>query len=143
MMSALILVQLAMAPAQSLQSYDPPPAEAWEQSLMLRCGNTTLQIAGYGAARPLNRAVQIRVNGRPLAGAGAEALRRDLSNRRAAYRLAGRCPRQRSSIALIIHRGEQEAGVVHYSVGSGLIVNGRLDNYRGVQPANAESFWFR
>ena len=141
LISSLALHSVAQGPI--VPSYDPPPAQAWEQSLLLRCGGTTLRVAGYGAARPLNRPVTITVDGRPLRGTGVAALRRDLSNRRAAYRLAGRCPRQRSSIALFLYAGEQTGGVVSYSAGQALIVNGALRNYSGLEPANSETFWFR
>lgn len=135
---------LAVQAAPVIRSYDPPPADFWEQSVLFKCGRATLQLSGFGPARPLGRPAKVRFNGRPLRGSGAELLLRDLSSPRAVYRLSARCPKAKGNIALIINSGEKLSdGAVVYRSGSALIKSESLDEYAGLQAADAESFWFR
>ena len=133
----------AAAQGPIISSYDPPPAQVWEQSLRLACGRTTLRIAGYGVSRPHGRPVAITVDGRPLTGAAVESLRRDLSGQHAVYRLGGLCPRDAGRIALVIQIGERTGTGPEYRTASAMIVGGRLQAYTGLAPTEASGFWFR
>ncbi|HEX5184520.1 MAG TPA: hypothetical protein VFW19_15395 [Allosphingosinicella sp.] len=137
---------LANGPAQrpAIVSREPAPPTRWTQSVAFRCPSDSLRISGYGASRPSGMLARILFNGRPLRGAGANALRTDLSHPRAVYRLAARCSRTGSGIGLAIHRGEKgEDGKMTYRAGSVLLTGPRLDDYRGLEPSDSDSFWFR
>jgi len=139
-----ILLAGAQAPAPQINNYDPPGAEGWEQAAEFRCGGTTLRVEGYGMAKPSAGSAAVTIDRVDLEGAAANALRKDLSNRRAVYRLGARCPKESSSIALVIVSGEKtEGGEVAYRSGAALIKGNRIQSYTGLQEAAADGFWFR
>lgn len=134
-----LIVVAASMPA--LVTHEPVVPKHWTQSVEFGCPHQTLRIIGYGASRP--ESAQILLNGRPLQGPGADALRRDLSNRRAAYRIYARCTQGEPGIELVMYTGEKRADEVTYRSGAVLIVGNRLDQYRGLDKSDADSFWFR
>lgn len=139
-----LVAALLLNPNPVIMSYHPPSAHGWQQAVVFRCSRTTLRVTGYGASKPMTGVAAITVNGAILEGAAVDALRRDLSNRRAAYRLGARCPRDSNSISLFIVSGEKlEAGEVAYRSAAALIRGNRLASYTGLQEAGADDFWFR
>lgn len=140
-----LVITLALAVQDPvISNYDPPAADEWEQSVQFKCRASTLRIAGYGAARPLDRATEVTVDGRPLGGAQADAMRKDLSVREAAYRLAASCDRRSGAFDLFIYSGAKlENGRIVFKSGSGTIKGGQLDRYTGLQESDVETFWFR
>jgi hypothetical protein len=138
-----LLAALLLNPNPVILNFDAPTAEGWEQTVVYRCGTTTLRVTGYGASKPFAGVAAITVNGALLEGDAADALRRDLSNRRAVYRLGARCPREPDSISLIINRGERtEAGGVAYWSASALITGHRVMFYTGLRQSTDDAFWF-
>jgi hypothetical protein len=139
-----LIAALMLNPNPVVMGYNPPSAEGWEQTVVFRCGGTSLRVSGYGASKPLTGVASITVNDVALEGAAVEALRRDLSKRRAAYRLGARCPRESNSISLFIVSGEKlQAGDVAYWSAVASIRGERLQSYSGLQEAGPDSFWFR
>ncbi len=138
----MFLFWLTMAQAPVVMSYHPPAAEGWHQSQRFRCGKTELRIEGIALSKPLQGAA-IFVNDRPLRGESVTALRRDLSNSRAVYRLGAVCLQTSGSFQLYIDTGEKpHTGDVIFKKGVAYINNDELKMYR-TELSNSESFWFR
>lgn len=141
---------LVSAPPERLTVREPTLPDAWVQTFEVRCGSERLRIANYGARLPYpGRGPLISSNGRPLRGLRVDALRRDLSARRAAYRLTGQCLPERGGIWLVIVSGEITypveggEGQMRYLAGSAIIRRGRLLEYHPLLPTTEEGFWFR
>lgn len=140
----LILIGLAASNPPVVMSREPRLPADWEQTVSFQCGDQTVRISGYGAARPIDRAVVITINGQPASGGQMESLRRDLGHRRAAYRITGLCPQSQGQVAIVVSMGEKpRIGEVTYHSGSATFLNGRIVEYSGLSPSDAESFWFR
>jgi hypothetical protein len=123
---------------------EPRAADRWTQQVEFKCAGDSLRIVGFGTSRPAGGTARVMFNGRPLTGAGADALRRDLSSARAVYRLTARCSYDRRGFGLAIYVGEKPvSGPVSYRVGAVFIQGPRLEHYDGLAPADADSFWFR
>jgi len=123
---------------------EPVPASPMTHTFEAACPGTRLRISGHGIARPLSRRVQIETNGRAVGGPLTMRMARDLSHRRAVYRLVALCGQDDHELQLQIYVGEtDEHGIVHYWAGSAGFLNGRLLAYRDLEPATAETFWFR
>jgi hypothetical protein len=133
---------------QMLNVREPTLPDAWVQSFEVRCGRDRLRIRGYGPHLP-NRSAGpvVEWNGRPIQA--AQALRRNLSNQNAAYRLSGQCLPDRGGIWLRFYLGEmtypaeRQPGEMRYSAGSATIRRGRIERYNELQPATERTFWFR
>lgn len=138
-----ILVALMVQPGPVIAPRHPHAASPWVQSVRASCRRDVLTIDGYGGGRPLDRVPTLRVNGRPVTGGAVGQLVDDLSNKRAAYRLAILCG-DAGEMGLRISEGEQLLdGPVRYRSGAAFIRGNRLQSYTGLQDANADSFWFR
>ncbi|HEX8191463.1 MAG TPA: hypothetical protein VF552_01050, partial [Allosphingosinicella sp.] len=116
----------------------------------VRCGADRLRIRGYGAKLPGRRGgPTIEANGAQIGGSLADALRRDLSNQRAAYRLTGQCLPANGGISLSIYSGEmtypgeRPPGRMEYHAGMATVSRGRIAVYSGLEASNEETFWFR
>lgn len=137
---------LAFQSAESgpaIYNYDPPVADEWEQSVVFRCGLSTLRISGYGPARPLHRPVKITFDGEQVTGDRLPLLLTDLKRPRARYHIGAVCGRD-GRFGLRIYTGEKsEAGDVLFHVGSAAVRDGVLLSYEGLESANADDFWFR
>jgi len=126
-----------------VMSYNPPPADEWQQSIVFRCGNTTLRIEGFAPAKPTDRAA-LYVNGQPLKSKSADALQRDLSSLTAVYRLGAKCPKGDGAINLFISTGEKlVSGSMIFKSGVAFIRDGDVKQYRILEQVDAEAFWFR
>ena len=135
---------LLIAQAISIGGPEPRAASQWVQTTQATCGTKVIRVTGYGAAMPLDRRVSISLNGRPAIGPRMAQLLKDLSSRRAAYRLVFPCTRGRPEITVQIIRGEKLAnGTVEYHSGAATFRGNRLVLYAGLKEANAETFWFR
>ena len=138
------LVLSAPPPEVSVTSVHARGPEQYELRLRQRCGSERLEIRGFGPAAPENAVARIRVNGRPLRGEAADELRRDLSNRRAVYRVVAVCTRGRPGMWLILHSGESlVSGEVRFLSGRARIMNGVVIEYSGLEEITADGFWFR
>lgn len=125
-----------------VMSYRPLAAEGWHQSQRFRCGKTELRIEGIALSKPIQGAA-IFVNDRPLRGESVGALKRDLSNPRAVYRLGAVCTRPSGSFQLYIDTGEKpHTGDVIFKKGVANIKNDELKVYH-TERSNSDSFWFR
>jgi hypothetical protein len=145
-MSPLLLAAAALgtaAPDPALVSVEPRPARRWEQSVTLSCGSSRYRIAGYGVVYPDEMPARVSVDGRPVRGAPAELLRRDLSMRGAAYRIAGLCGRGSSDLDLLVYRGIATGGSVTYHSGAARITSRGEVIYTGLEPSDAQTYWFR
>lgn len=144
-MSLLYLSVLALASAQRLPvAVEPLPPLTWQQQSAFSCPHMTLRVGGYSTARPPDRPVEILVDGRSLRGARVEALRHDLASRAAVYRLGVLCAHDEASLNLFIHTGERvENGEIVFRTGVAFIRDGALLEYNGLEPTDADSFWFR
>lgn len=151
-MTPLLPTLAALALTQELvTSREPTMPEEWVQTFEVRCGSERLRVTGYGARLPWPGAgASVTSNGRPLRGEQADGLRRDLAaQRRAAYRLTGRCLPDRGGITFryvtgeITYPVEGGEGVMRYQVGSATIRRGRIVDYRALQPTTERTFWFR
>ena len=122
---------------------EPRAASPWEQSVKARCGRSTVEISGYGAAKPLDRKATVRINGRGVEGSGRAQLLTDLANRRAAYRIAILCGGSQD-FTIRVHVGEKQIdGNVRYWSGAVFLKGNRLVTYTGLQEGDESSFWFR
>lgn len=123
---------------------EPRPAQPWLQTVTLSCGRATYRISGFGAAYPATTPVTITVDRRPIHGAAAAALGRDLAQRGAAYRISGLCARDSDHIELLIYRGLAAPGApVSFHVGAAWLSPRGEIVYHGMEEADAETFWFR
>ena len=137
------LLALLLQPDPVLMGREPRAASPWVQSVRANCGDTVLEISGYGAARPLDGVADIHIDGRAVTGPGVEPLRTDLSSRSAAYRLAIRCG-DPGEIWVHISEGEKQPdGTVRFRFAAASIKDGRLRSYSGFQEGDADDFWFR
>ncbi len=117
-------------------------ADPWTQSVRATCGPDTLEITGYGAGRPLDREAEIRMNGRPVAGAGVARMAADLSFGRAVYRFQMLCGR--AGFDILVNRGEAQIDEpVRYETARATFQGGELVFYSGMEAAGPEGFWFR
>jgi hypothetical protein len=117
-------------------------AEPWTQIVRATCGSSTLEIAGYGVARPQNRQPALLVDGTPLAGDTSEWLS-DLAHQSAVYRFEILC-QQSGAISVRMNRGQKEQdGSTRYLVGEATVLGSRLVRYRPLEPATEDTFWFR
>lgn len=140
----MLLSLLILQPNPVILNYDPPPADSWVQSVDFQCGRSTLRVAGYGAAYPVNRPVRITVDGLAITGSKVAALKADLSSRRAVFRLGVRCSKQTGEIGLVIDSGEKAAdGQMRFRNGIATIRGRALVSYSGLEESNADTFWFR
>ena len=142
---ALAIAQNPVSPSQvpTVTVREPRPATSWVQSVRANCGRNTLTVAGYGVASPLERAPQVLVGRRTLAGKSVARLLGDLSNRRAVYPLRILCDRD-GAMTLRINEGEkQRGGGVRYRSGAAFMKGNLLVSYTGLEEADEESFWFR
>lgn len=140
----MLIVVLGLAQLPLLVSREPTPASPMMQSFEAACPGTRLRISGHGLARPGHRRVRLEINGQLAQGPLAEQMTRDLSNMRAVYRLVGLCDPAGHSLQLQIWAGEGNGdGTVRYSMASAGLHAGRLLAYGGLQPIDAEAFWFR
>jgi hypothetical protein len=127
-----------------IRTVEPRAPAQYRLTLRQNCRGHRLEIDGYGLSRPTGGAARIRVNGRPLQGEGVARLQADLSNPAALYRLVGVCVRGERGTDIRINRGERLRGAgVEYRAGRATIVGTRLVSYTGLEPADADSFWFR
>ncbi|WP_395946042.1 hypothetical protein [Brevundimonas sp.] len=118
------------------------PAEPWTQSVRATCGSSTLEIVGYGAARPLGRPPVILFDGAPLAGDTREWLS-ELAQPSAVYRFELLC-QHTGAIYVRMNRGQkQQDGSTDYLVGDATVLAGRLVRHRPLEAANEDTFWFR
>jgi hypothetical protein len=136
--------------AQVVSVREPTLPDQWVQTFEVRCGSDRLRIVGYGALLPYpGRGPEIASNGRPVRGEQAAGLRRDLSNRRAAYRLTGQCLPGGGGIWLRFYAGEMTypiegaEGRMRYQAGAATIRRGRIVDYQPLQPATERTYWFR
>lgn len=117
-------------------------AEPWTQMVRATCGSSTLEIVGYGVARPQNRQPALLIDGTPLAGDTSEWLS-DLAHQSAVYRFEILC-QQSDAIYVRTNRGEkQQDGSTRYLVGEANVLGGRLVRYRPLELATEDTFWFR
>ena len=117
-------------------------ADPWTQSVRATCGRDTLEITGYGAGRPSDREAEIRMNGRPVAGAGVARMAADLSFGRAVYRFQMLCGR--TGFDILVNRGEAQIDEpVRYETARAIFQGGDLVSYSGMEAAGPEGFWFR
>lgn len=138
-----ILMAIFLQPNPVIAGQEPKAASPWVQSVEAKCGEDVLRISGYGAAKPLDRVAELRVNGTPVTGVGAEQIQADLSNRRAAYRLEITCGHP-GQIFVRISQGLREAdGTNRFRFSGAAIKDGRLRTYTGFQYGEADDFWFR
>jgi hypothetical protein len=137
------LMAASFQPDPEIMVREPTAASPWVQSVDAKCGNDLLQISGYGAASPLNKVAQLRVNGTPVAGDSVKQMQADLSERRAAYRLEITCG-EAGVIFVRISQGLKEAdGATRFRFSAAALSNGRLRSYTGFQEGTADDFWFR
>ncbi|WP_137864155.1 MULTISPECIES: hypothetical protein [unclassified Sphingomonas] len=142
MMTELLLGAIGIF-GQSVVSHEPTQPESWEQGVEFRCGKDLLRISGYGAAAPLDRPVQLKLNGRSLSLATTRQLRQDLASRRAVYRLTARCPRGGGITMLYWVAEKQVSGEINYSGGMARFGKGALASYSGLSKSNIDGFMFR
>jgi hypothetical protein len=141
MLQIISLLLISQNPV--IMTREPTAASPWVQSVQAGCGDSTLSIEGYGAARPEDRAARVMVDGQAVTGDAAPRLLEDLSNRRAAYRFEILCGRA-GDFTIRLHEGEgQPGGTVRYRTANAVIRNGRLESYSGHAPSDEASFWFR
>lgn len=145
-----VFAALAAAAPGDVTVREPTLPDSWVQTFEVRCGTERLRVANYGARMPYPGAGPIITsNGRPVRGPQIEALRRDLSNQRAAYRLTGQCLPDREGIWFRIYRGEmtypgeRPPGLRVFHSGAAIIRRGRIERYRGLEATTEENFWFR
>jgi hypothetical protein len=147
----LLLAAATLTPRpETLTVREPTLPDSWVQTFEVRCGSERLRITNYGARLPYpGRGPTITSNGRPVRGGQLDGLRRDLSTRRAAYRLTGQCLPERGGIWLRIVSGEITypveggEGEMRYLAGSATIRHGRILEYHPLEPATERTFWFR
>lgn len=119
------------------------PASPWNQAVAASCGATKVEILGHGGGRPLARQAQVRVNGKPLSGPGADTLIADLSRPSAVYRIEVLCPTN-GDVRLRIATGEaQPDGEVKFRVGSATLRGDQLVEHSALAPAGPQDFWYR
>lgn len=153
MLGPIVLATAAAAFAsaqEAVTSREPTMPDEWVQTFEVRCRSERLRVAGYGARRPWpGTGPTIVSNGRSLRSEQADGLRRDLSERSAAYRLTGRCLQDGGGIIFryvtgeITYPVEGGEGVMRYQVGSAIFRRGRIVDYRTLRPTTERTFWFR
>lgn len=143
LIAALTFSQESQATADIvIRTSEPRIADPWTQSVRATCGPDTLEIRGYGAGRPLDREAEIRMNGRPVAGADVARIAADLSSGRAVYRFQMRCGR--AGFDILVNRGEAQIDEpVRYETARAVFQDGELVSYSGMEAAGPEGFWFR
>lgn len=140
-LSFLVASLLAQVPV--VMSGRDSPASPWVQSVQASCGSNVLTVAGYGAARPLDRRPRVLVGRRSVTGPAVRQLLDDLATRGAVYRLTILCD-ARGGTELRIDEGmKQRGGGVHYRSGVAFIKGKLLVSYTGLEEADADTFWFR
>lgn len=125
-----------------LVAREASPPDRFVQALSIGCGRETLHVGGFGHVRPQGRTPTVELNGNELVGKEADDLREDLSQPTSVYRLSGQCGAEGDGIIVRIHVATLADGPIAYRVGRAEFLHGRLSHYTGLNPANAETFWF-
>ena len=152
MIGAMLALTFVAMPAQSAPApsgpeisvtpREPTIPDQSEQAFTVRCGNQTLRISGYGFARPEGERVSLLANGRNIDG--ADELRRDLSNRRAVYRLFAGCSQLSHQITVGLRTLERwPTGEVVVHSAQATFRGANLEYYSGFQLGTLDDFAFR
>jgi hypothetical protein len=122
---------------------EPHPPSRWNLSTQANCGTSPLVISGYGASVLTGARPKMTRNGRAVTGPDIDRLLSDLSTLRAVYRFSVECGRT-GIITLRIYEGEaQRDDTVRFRAALATIKGNRLDFYTGLEPADADAFWYR
>lgn len=141
-LSFLLMLTSMIQDVPELRARHPGQPEQTGLTYEANCGRNRLRIANYGYSWPESRSPRVLLNGRRLTGVMAIQLERDLSNKRAVYRLSALCDVRARELQLIVYRGRAASGGVEYQVGRAGFVNGALTFYRPLEPTNETTFWF-
>lgn len=137
------LAMLMMSQPTAVVVQEPRRPAKLGYSAQAACNGKYLYSVDYGLRYP-DAPARLLANRRPVAGASIGRLLSDLSSRRAAYRITFECEQKGSALVMRVYRAEpQQSGQVNYSVSRATLVGGRLEEYRGPEITNAETFWFR
>jgi hypothetical protein len=139
----LLMLALALAQNPVVMVREPLPPSQWVLTTGADCGKASLRFSDFGVGLNAGATPRVTLRGRPLAGPSVAQLIADLSTVRAIYRFSIQCERD-GDILVRIYSGEaQRDGPVQYRAALARIKRRKLDYYSGLEPANAETFWYR
>lgn len=138
-----LMLALVLAQNPSVIVREPRPPSRWQQSTEAACGRTRIRFSGYGAAVHTGATPTVTIDGRALAGPRVPQLIADLSTVRGVYRFSVHCNRDGTITVTLIEGEAQSGGGVRYRSALARIRRGRLDFYSELEPADADTFWFR
>jgi len=139
----LTLLFAASQDVPGLVVLEPRPPTRTRLIYEAACGSLQIRIEGYGHSRPNGTSPQILINGRRAAGEKATALKRDLADPTAVYRLSTRCTQPNGHLQLEVHTGRKVAGRMEYRVSGATFARGQLVFHGPSEISNEETFWFR
>lgn len=126
-------------------AYEPRPALNWSTTTQGQCNSNVLSLSEYGNSTRPGAVPSVVVNGEPVVGKDVGRLIRDLSNKRAVYRITILCLRA-GDMLLRIYEGEglgDDQGGARYRSTRAVIRGRTLLEYPGLQQIDANGFWFR
>jgi hypothetical protein len=143
MIALLSLAATALSPTEFVvTSREPVLPEYLSSDLAARCGSVALAVRGVGLSAGPDAQAQVSIDGATLTGEQVDRLVSDLGNARAAYRITVRC--SANGFELRIYTGEADArGEVRFLSGTANLRKGAIQRYSGLEPSDAETFWFR
>jgi hypothetical protein len=143
MILSWFIAATSVAPDPVVMTREPYPPSYWNVSTQANCASSPLVISGYGASAPTGAKPKMNRDGQPVTGPEIDRLLADLSTVRAVYRFSVQCGRT-GVITLRIYEGEaQRDDTVRFRAGLATIKGNRLEFYTGLEPADAETFWWR
>ena len=143
MILSWLIAAALVAPDPVVMTREPHPPSDWNLSTQANCGSSPLVISGYGASVLTGAKPKMTRDGQAVTGPDIDRLIADLSTLRAVYRFSVQCGHM-GTITLRIYEGEaQRDDTVRFRAGLATIKDNRLDFYTGLEPADAETFWYR